>query len=131
MKEQPCGDDRRRMEWIECRLGQLGIDVRQSGLHRQMHYYLELLNQQIAITREFLEEDGAAGRPSGWAGWSKVEIADELRRRMAHFYGQTDGTMRFPNSAEGDLLKMVHHLFGPNAAGSPTGADNQGGNDGN
>lgn len=62
-------------------------------------------------------------RPGGWAGWSKVEIADELRRRMLHFYGQTDGTMRFPNSAEGDLLKMVHHLFGPNTEVSGPPAD--------
>lgn len=55
---------------------------------------------------------GSAKSP--WDSWTKVEIADELRRRMAHFYGQTDGTMKFPNSAEGDLLKMVHVLFSPN-----------------
>lgn len=27
---------------------------------------------------------------------------------MRHFYGQVGGTYRWPNSAEGDLLKMTH-----------------------
>lgn len=49
--------------------------------------------------------------PGGWESWSKVQIADELRRRMNHFYRQTDGTMRFPQNAEGDLLKMVALLM--------------------
>ena len=55
---------------------------------------------------------GSAESP--WATWSKVDVADEIRHRMAHFYLQTDGTMKFPNSAEGDILKMVHVLFSPN-----------------
>lgn len=57
---------------------------------------------------------GSAESP--WATWSKVDVADEIRRRVAHFYLQTDGTMKFPNSAEGDLLKMVHVLLSPNAS---------------
>ena len=39
------------------------------------------------------------------------EIARELRARLVHFYGQTDGSLRFPNSCEGDLLKMTHRLL--------------------
>lgn len=35
----------------------------------------------------------------------------EIRDRMNHFYRQTDGSMLFPNSAEGDLLKMTFRLF--------------------
>lgn len=55
---------------------------------------------------------------SGWESWDKVSVADELRRRMRHFYLQVDGTMKFPNSAEGDLLKMMHHLLSPNPKAS-------------
>lgn len=32
----------------------------------------------------------------------------EVRDRIDYFYLQTDGTYNFPNSAEGDLIKMVH-----------------------
>jgi hypothetical protein len=53
-------------------------------------------------------------RLDGWVGWSKHALENELRARMAHFYGQTDGTMKFPSSAEGDLLKMVHRLLTQN-----------------
>jgi len=35
-------------------------------------------------------------------------IFSEIEDRMNHFYRQTDGKMAFPNSAEGDLLKLVH-----------------------
>ena len=49
-----------------------------------------------------------------WADWPKNELAMEIRNRMQFFYGQTDGTMQFPSSAEGDLLKMVHVLLSPN-----------------
>ena len=45
-------------DWIERRLGQLGIDVRQSKAHREMRRYLELLEEEIRMTREFLSEDG-------------------------------------------------------------------------
>ena len=38
-------------------------------------------------------------------------MAKEIQARMTYFYAQTDGTMNFPNSAEGDLLKMVHTLL--------------------
>lgn len=53
-------DDKQRLEWIERRLGQLGIDVRQSKHHIQMRYYLELLKDEIASTEEFLSTDGNA-----------------------------------------------------------------------
>ena len=50
-----------------------------------------------------------------WVDWPKDELARELRTRMWHHYAKTDGTMCFPNSAEGDMLKMVHVLLSPNA----------------
>lgn len=40
------------------------------------------------------------------------ECANELRARLTHFYGQTDGSFRFPDSCEGDLLKMTARLLG-------------------
>lgn len=49
-----------------------------------------------------------------WDDWPKEELATEICDRMRHFYGQTNGTMKFPSSAEGDLLKMVHVLLSPN-----------------
>ena len=48
-----------------------------------------------------------------WEDWPQDELATEIRDRMRHFYAQTDGTMRFPSSAEGDLLKMVQVLLSP------------------
>jgi len=50
-----------------------------------------------------------------WNAWRKDKLATEIRNRMRHFYAQTDGTMRFPSSAEGDLLKMVHVFLSSNA----------------
>src|SRR3990172_2990064 len=35
-------NDKKRLKWIDRRLGQIGIDVRQSKHHIQMRYYLEL-----------------------------------------------------------------------------------------
>lgn len=35
----------------------------------------------------------------------------ELKLRFRHFYGQTDGTYDFPNSLEGDLLKMTFKMI--------------------
>jgi len=45
----------------------------------------------------------------------------ELRDRMTHFYGQTDGSFRFPNSCEGDLLRMTARMLGllPNSPVDP------------
>ena len=48
---------------------------------------------------------------SAWDAWGKKDLAKEIQARMTHFYAQTDGSMNFPNSAEGDLLKMVHALL--------------------
>ncbi len=47
----------------------------------------------------------------GWADWSKEALAKEFQTRMAHFYGQTDGSFRLPNSVEGDLLKLAQAYF--------------------
>lgn len=41
-------------------------------------------------------------------------MTKEICDRMNYFYRQTDGTMIFPSSAEGDLLKMVNALLMPN-----------------
>lgn len=56
------------IHWIEARIGQIGIDVRQSKEHANMRLYLELLRQEILMTEEFLSEDGEdtqAGRLQG------------------------------------------------------------------
>ena len=41
---------------------------------------------------------------------SKAELTKEIKDRLKHFYGKTDGTYSFPNSLEGDMLKMVLKL---------------------
>ena len=68
-----------------------------------------------------------ASAGSAWDSWSTADLAREIESRMVHFYGQTDGSMRFPSSAEGDILKMVHALLRkPNAAVSePLAKDSQ------
>lgn len=43
--------------WLHRRLDQLGIDVRKSVQHARMRYYIELLEDELRMTREFLEED--------------------------------------------------------------------------
>ena len=35
-----------------------------------------------------------------------MNSGSEALDRMKYFYGQIDGTYKFPNSAEGDLLKI-------------------------
>jgi hypothetical protein len=35
------------------------------------------------------------------------QLLKEIEDRLNYFYLQTDGTMNFPNSAEGDILKLV------------------------
>ena len=39
--------------------------------------------------------------------WMEKEIKD----RLDYFYKQADGSYNFPNSAEGDILKMVLHYL--------------------
>ena len=46
-----------------------------------------------------------------WGDWPKDELTREICTRMHYLYGRTDGGMKFPNSAEGDVLKMVHVLL--------------------
>jgi hypothetical protein len=46
---------------------------------------------------------------------TKEELEKEINDRLFYFYGQTDGTFDFPNSAEGDLLKLVNeYMMKPN-----------------
>ena len=52
---------------------------------------------------------------SAWDSWSAADLEREIKSRMTYFYGQTDGTMDFPDSAEGDLLKIVHAFLKQNA----------------
>jgi hypothetical protein len=35
----------------------------------------------------------------------------ELLDRLQHFYGKTDGTMDFPNSLDGDMLKLTYKFL--------------------
>jgi hypothetical protein len=53
---------------------------------------------------------------SPWESWSKRDLKREIQQRMLYFYGRTDGTIALPNSAEGDILKMVHILLTPRKA---------------
>ena len=43
--------------------------------------------------------------------WTKEELEKEINDRLFHFYAKTDGTFDFPNSAEGDLLKLVNEYM--------------------
>lgn len=38
-------------------------------------------------------------------------LEKEIKDRIQYFYYKTDGTYNFPNSAEGDILKMVKDFF--------------------
>lgn len=38
----------------------------------------------------------------------EAKLLKEIKDRLQYFYGQVDGNYKFPNSAEGDLLKLVH-----------------------
>ena len=42
---------------------------------------------------------------------TKEELEKEINDRLFYFYAQTDGTFDFPNSAEGDLLKLVNEYM--------------------
>ena len=42
---------------------------------------------------------------------TKEELEKEINDRLFYFYAQTDGTFNFPNSAEGDLLKLVNEYM--------------------
>jgi len=44
---------------------------------------------------------------AGWDAWSANDILREIDNRMTYFYYQIDGSYNFPNSKEGDLLKMI------------------------
>ena len=36
---------------------------------------------------------------------------EEVKNRLEYFYLQTDGTMNFPNSAEGDIFKIIYKIL--------------------
>ena len=36
------------------------------------------------------------------------DLEQEIKYRINHSYKQIDGTYKFPNSAEGDLVKLVY-----------------------
>lgn len=44
---------------------------------------------------------------SAWDSWTHKALEIELTDRLLYAFGQTDGTMKFPNSNEGDLLKLT------------------------
>ena len=48
---------------------------------------------------------------SRWDDWSADELTKEILNRINYFYSQTDGTFRFPNNAEGDLLQITYKLL--------------------
>ena len=54
---------------------------------------------------------------SVWELWSKDSLRKEILDRMTHFYYQTDEKFKFPNSAEGDLLKMAYYYLQPSVDG--------------
>jgi hypothetical protein len=39
------------------------------------------------------------------------DLLKEVIDRLHYFYLQTDGSMKYPNSAEGDILKLVYKLL--------------------
>ena len=64
------------------------------------------------------------GDYSSWVFWPTVALVKEMQDRMRYFCSLTDGTMNFPNSGEGDLLKVVFvPLSKLEAANSPSGKE--------
>ena len=60
----------------------------------------------------------AASTCSAWDYWSAEELEREILDRVMHFYADMDGNPVFPNSAEGDLLKLTYHFFKKQNEGS-------------
>ena len=46
-----------------------------------------------------------------WESWAKDALMRKIKYKMEQFYKQTNGTMKFPESCEGDLLKMVYTVY--------------------
>jgi len=44
---------------------------------------------------------------SPWESFTPAQLAESLKERIEHTYLKTDGTVRLPNSIEGDILKMA------------------------
>lgn len=52
--------------------------------------------------------------------WTIEEHRKELLDRINYQYRQIDGTLKFPNSEEGDFIKMVHCYLMKEKAEQPT-----------
>jgi hypothetical protein len=48
---------------------------------------------------------------AGLCATTQADLKGEILDRMNYFYLQTDGTHKWPNNAEGDLLKMAHKFI--------------------
>lgn len=48
---------------------------------------------------------------NAWSAWSTQELRQEIIDRMNHFYRQIDGSMKWPNSVEGDLFKLTYEYL--------------------
>lgn len=69
-----------------------------------------------------VKTDDGTSTCSAWGSWSAEELEREILDRMMHFYADMDGNPVFPNSAEGDLLKLTYHFFKKqNVQSPPTG----------
>jgi hypothetical protein len=67
------------------------------------------------MTRTGSNKNETTPSKSRFSAWlcakNQADLKGEILDRMNHFYLQTDGTYKWPNSAEGDLLKMAHKLI--------------------
>jgi len=98
-------------DWIEKRLGQLGIDVRQSKHNSEMNHYLELLREEIRITERFLSEDGqppTMDAPTIWKP-SNVYPSAKLGKRVSVGMFSEIGN----NVIVGDLTRIGKGSFIP------------------
>ena len=62
-----------------------------------------------------LTENKTTGNKSasvtGLCATTQADLKGEILDRINYFYLQTDGTHKWPNNAEGDLLKMAHKFI--------------------
>lgn len=42
---------------------------------------------------------------------SKEKLLKSIHSRINYFYAKTDGSFEYPNSAEGDLILMIHRYI--------------------
>ena len=65
--------------------------------------------REVKESRNIFEINHVHGYPEDYVCPYKTQ--QEIKDRLNHFYRQTDGSFSFPNSAEGDLLKLVSKYF--------------------